>query len=154
MTFLERIALAMADHKTRYAIVGGYAVALHGAVRGTLDVDIAIDWNLANLKRATTALESLGLVSFLPLTADDVYRYRDEYIRNRNLLAWHFHNPDAGEEQVDLVINYDLKGRKTRKFPLAKCDVTVLSLDDLVRMKKASGRDQDLYDIEALKKLK
>jgi len=39
MTFLNQICNALQTNRVRYALVGGYAVALHGAVRGTVDVD-------------------------------------------------------------------------------------------------------------------
>lgn len=39
MTFLNQICHALQTNRVRYALVGGYAVALHGAVRGTVDVD-------------------------------------------------------------------------------------------------------------------
>jgi hypothetical protein len=43
MLFIEKTCKALAESGVRYAIVGGYAVALHGAVRGTMDVDIAVN---------------------------------------------------------------------------------------------------------------
>ena len=42
MTVLERICTALREAGVRYAVVGGYAVALHGAVRGTVDIDVAV----------------------------------------------------------------------------------------------------------------
>jgi hypothetical protein len=59
-------------------VVRGYAVALHGAVRGTVDIDLVLRWDLRNLESAATGLGSLGLVSRLHVTAEDVYRFRDE----------------------------------------------------------------------------
>jgi hypothetical protein len=52
------------------------------------------------------ALGECGLVSRSPIGAQDVYHFRDEYIRNRNLIAWNFYNPQAQAQQVDLLINY------------------------------------------------
>ena len=40
MTALEKVCAALAQAKLRFAIVGGHAVALHGAVRGTVDIDL------------------------------------------------------------------------------------------------------------------
>jgi hypothetical protein len=40
--FLKRVCQAFTDNHVDYAIVGGYAVALHGAVRGTMDVDAVL----------------------------------------------------------------------------------------------------------------
>lgn len=153
MTFLNRICFALQQAGVRYAVVGGYAVALHGAVRGTVDIDFVINWNLKTLALAETALLGEGLVSRLPITAKDLYHYRQEYIKNRNLTAWNFYNPKDLSEQVDLIVTFDLKGKHTHKFETAGGVISVLPLRDLIRMKRASGRPQDLADVEALEKL-
>ena len=71
MSFLTRVAAALDAAGVRYALVGGYAVALHGAVRGTVDVDVILAWDQRTLRAAEKALVGLGLVSRLPITADD-----------------------------------------------------------------------------------
>src|SRR5688500_14848601 len=43
----------------RYVVVGGFALALHGAVRATKDVDILIEPSLENARRALQGLEEL-----------------------------------------------------------------------------------------------
>ncbi|NGP53191.1 nucleotidyl transferase AbiEii/AbiGii toxin family protein [Thioalkalivibrio sp. XN8] len=153
MTFLSRVCRALDDAGVRYAVVGGYAVALHGAVRGTVDIDFVLRWTLRDLEAAEAALGSLGLVSRLPVTAGDVFRFRDEYLRNRNLIAWNFYHPQDLSEQVDIVISEDLKGKRRVRMETLAGPVQVLSRKDLVAMKRASGRPQDLADVEALEKL-
>lgn len=154
MSFLARVGEALDAAGVRYAVVGGYAVALHGAVRGTVDIDIVLRWDLDNLERAERALESLSLVSSLPVTAQSVYQFRDEYIRNRNLIAWNFHNPRDLTEQVDIVINEDLKGKRTVNMQTRTGAIRILSRKDLIAMKRASGRPQDLADVDALERLR
>ncbi|MCE2459752.1 MAG: hypothetical protein J4F38_03115 [Pseudomonadales bacterium] len=153
MTSLERICAALRDAGVNYAIVGGYAVALHGAVRGTIDVDLVLRWTRQTLMAAEAALNGIGLVSRLPIGAEDVFAFRDEYIENRSLIAWNFHNPNDPLEQVDVVINYDLTGRRTKRFELPSGPIEVLSLADLIVMKRESGRPQDLEDVRALERL-
>ena len=154
MTFLEKICHALNQNKVGYVIVGGYAVALHGAVRGTLDVDIALRWTLRDLKKAEQVLNDLGLVSRLPISADDIFQFRDEYIKNRNLVAWNFYNPLNLAEQLDIIITYDAKGRRRESKKLASATVPVLNKQDLIEMKRRSGRPQDNADIDALEKIK
>lgn len=153
MMFLNELCAALERHGVRYALAGGHAVALHGAVRGTLDIDIAINWNLKNIRAAEKALQELGLVSRLPITADDVFRFRDEYIRNRNLVAWNFYHPGDTARLVDIVITQDLKGKRRHTLQTLLGPVHVLAIRDLIEMKRASGRPQDLADIEALEQL-
>ena len=154
MLFLNRVCSALADKGIRYAIVGGHAVALHGAVRGTVAVDIVLVWNLKSLQATEQLLNKIGLVSRLPVTADDIFLYRDEYIQNRNLIGWNFYNPDNLSEQVDIVITYDLKGRKFASIDTAAGKVRILGLQDLIEMKRSSGRPQDLEDVKALERLR
>ncbi len=151
--FIHDVCAVLNKAKIPYAIVGGYAVAFHGAVRGTVDVDIAINWTLDNLRNLEKALKTLGLVSLIPITADNVFYFRDEYIQNRHLIAWNFCDPVNPLNQVDIVITYDLKDASTDIFRTPLGDVKVLSLKDLVAMKKASGRPQDLEDVKALEKI-
>ena len=151
--FLNELCRAFERNQVRYALAGGHAVALHGAVRGTMDIDIVINWNLRNLRAAETTLQGLGLVSRLPVTADDVFLFRDEYVRNRNLIAWSFHHPEDASRLVDLVITYDLKGKRRRTLQTLGGSVHVLGIRDLIGMKRASGRPQDLADVEALEQL-
>ena len=153
MLFLNRICSTLTDKGVRYAIVGGHAVALHGAVRGTVDVDIALAWNQKTVRAAEQALRNIGLVSRLPVTADDVFQFRDEYVQNRNLIGWNFYNPDNPTEQVDIVITYDLKGKKLNKISTSQGTIRILSKKDLIKMKQNSGRPQDLEDVRALEAL-
>lgn len=59
--FLKRVVQALEKHKVHYAIVGGYAVALHGAVRGTIDIDLVISLNEKSFILAEAALLSIRL---------------------------------------------------------------------------------------------
>lgn len=154
MSFLTRVGHALSSAGVRYALVGGYAVALHGAVRGTVDVDVIVAWDLRSLQAAEKALQHMGMVSRLPISAADVFSYRDEYIRNRNLIGWNFYNPRDLTEQVDIIISEDLKGKKTQRMETADGPVRVLSRRDLITMKRASGRPQDLEDVHALERMK
>lgn len=152
--FINRVCQALEQQKVRYAIVGGYAVALHGAVRGTMDVDIVINWDLNSLRKTEKALNGIGLVSRLPLIADDVFNFRDEYVTNRNLVAWNFYHPGDISQQVDIIITYDLKSKGRKRVHTRSGLLQVLTLADLIRMKRESGRPQDIEDAKALEELR
>ncbi|MFT7525552.1 MAG: hypothetical protein ACI9LY_000688 [Arenicella sp.] len=150
MTFLETICRAFEEAKVPYAIVGGHAVALHGAVRGTVDIDFIITWTKKTLLSAENALNKLGLVSRLPINANDVFEFRDEYMNTRNLIAWNFYHPLDLSKQVDIVISHDLKSMKTKSVTAGSTRVKVLSINHLIDMKREAGREQDIADIKAL----
>ena len=48
---------------------------------------MTLTWKLISLGAAEKVLQSLGLVSRLPINAADVFRFRDKYLNNRNLIA-------------------------------------------------------------------
>ena len=150
ITFLERVCRALQHAGVDYAVVGGQAVALHGVVRGTVDVDVVLRWTQEMLEKAAAALAAMGLVSRIPVTAQDVFEQRDHYIENRNLLAWNFYDPDSPIDEVDIIISYDLAGKGVKRLQLSSATVAVLAVHDLIEMKRSSGRPQDLADAEAL----
>lgn len=151
--FIHDVCISLEKANIPYAIVGGYAVALHGAIRGTIDIDIVIHWTLKNLENVEKAFNELGLVSLIPIDSKSLFHFRDEYIQNRNLIAWNFYDPNNPVNQIDIIINYDLKNAHTKTINTSSGKLRVLSLNDLIAMKRASGRPQDLEDIKALESL-
>ena len=151
--FILKIIKILKKYKVPYALVGGHAVALHGAVRGTIDIDIITKWNLKNLKLIELALNEINLFSRLPISAEDLFNFKDEYIKNKNLIAWNFINHNNPSELVDIIITFDLTNRSVKKIMVKDESINILSKKDLIEMKKISGRKQDLIDIDALEKL-
>lgn len=151
--FLVRLARALDHHKVPYAIVGGYAVALHGAIRGTVDIDLVLNLSSESFERAEAALESCGLVSRIPVTAQEIIAFRQEYMTKRNLLAWSFYDPKNPALVVDIVLTEDLRKLKTVKKEVAGYPIKVLGVSDLIKMKERSGRPQDLEDARALRQI-
>ncbi len=138
--------------KLNYAVVGGYALALHGIVRATMDVDLVINLTLQDFELAEALLAKLGLNSRLPIRAQDLIKMRVEYIENRNLIAWSFVDYKNPSRQVDILITNDARNMETEKISVAGRKIKVVSLNELLAMKIKSGRDQDLIDIQNIKK--
>lgn len=151
--FLLRVCKRLAEHEVPYAVVGGHAVALHGAPRGTLDVDVVIEHSLSAFESAEDALRSLGLAPYLPLTAKYVFEHRDQLQRERNLVAWSFVNKSNPMEIVDIVIAYDLRSLDTEKKTVAHTAIQVVTIESLTKMKHQTDRPQDIADAEALERL-
>ena len=149
---LQKLILALQREKINYMIVGGYAVNFHGYSRNTVDIDLVIKFTLSNLKKIEKLLNEMNLISKLPIDAVSLYKFRDEYINNRNLLAWNFYNPDDPTSQIDILIIHDTSEFKSEKFRVGDLEVKVISKKDLIVMKKQSGRDKDLLDIKELTK--
>jgi predicted nucleotidyltransferase len=149
---LKELVKALSSEKINYMIVGGYAVNFHGYSRNTVDIDLVIKFSLSNLKKVEILLEKMGMISRLPIDAVSVYKFRDEYIKNRDLIAWNFYNENNPTEQVDILITHDVSDFKSEKFRVGQQEFKVISKDDLIKMKKKSGRDKDLLDIKELTK--
>lgn len=134
-----------------YAVVGGYALALHGLVRATMDVDFVLSLKQNDFELAEKALSAIGLQSRLPIRAQDVIKMRKEYIENRNLIAWSFVDSKNPSRQVDVLITKDLKDLKVEKISVGGRKISVASLKDILKMKEEAGRPQDLVDIKNIK---
>jgi len=153
MSLLEKICCCFNQRRISYAVVGGYAVALHGAPRGTLDIDFIVSLDEGTFLKVEAALLSMGFQCRIPVNAHEVFQFRKEYIENRNLIAWSFYNPANLSEVVDIIITENLDDCKTTEIKLSNFKLKILSRADLIRMKKRSGRKQDLADIAALEGL-
>jgi len=148
---LFEIVTSFEKSKLKYAVVGGYALALHGLVRATMDVDFVISLKLNDFELAEKALGDIGLQSRLPVRAQDIIKMRKEYIENRNLVAWSFVDYKNPSRQVDILITKDLKDLKVEKISVSGRKINVASLQDLLKMKTEAGRPQDLIDIKNIK---
>ena len=151
--FIKNVSQSLQQHGVQFAVVGGYAVSLHGAVRGTVDLDLVLAWNRDNLEKAVQALQSLGLKSHLPLNTNTVFTERDSLIRDKNLIAWTFYNPNNLTEQVDLIIDFDMTCCAIDNIQIGNISIPVLNKQDLIIMKEKAGRPQDVADIAALRSL-
>lgn len=139
--------------KVSYALVGGYALALHGVVRATMDVDFILTLTQSDFEAAERALARIGLKSRLPIRAQDVIKMRKEYIEKRNMVAWSFVDYSNPSRQVDLLITKDLKKVKTQKISVGGRKIVVATAQELLKMKEEAGRPQDLLDIQNLKEV-
>lgn len=148
--FLLKVCAALNAKKIPYAVVGGYAVALHGAVRGTVDLDLILSLDEPTYVLAEQIFKSLGLQSRLPVDGHKVFQFRKEYIQQKNLVAWSFFDPVHAINQLDIIITHDAKKMDVDTLKIHGVIVKVVSLPDLIKMKKASARAQDLEDVKAL----
>ncbi len=151
---IEKVCKQLTKKKIPFAVVGGYAVALHGAVRGTIDLDLVIKFSEQIFENTEIALKEIGFESRLPVQAKEIFQFRKEYIENRNLIAWSFYNPHNLSEVVDIIITHNLDDMKTVKKRSGKLQIPIVTIDDLIDMKKSTRREQDKADIKSLEKLK
>ena len=160
MALFEPILAALDGAGVRSVVVGGVATVLHGHPRLTVDLDLAIDLRSDQPARAIRALTGLGLVPALPVDpmgfADAALRA--EWVETRNLTVFSLHDPDDPLRRVDLFaedpIPFDELWERAVDVRLQEVVAHVASIDDLIAMKRVTGRPQDVADIDALEKIK
>jgi hypothetical protein len=155
----EPLLRALVDHRVAFIVVGGYAVAAHGYVRATKDIDICPDPSDPNLENLAAALVELDAE---PIGLDDFSA--DEFDLQPDLegLRWggnwtlrtKFGRLDVLQHIKGLA--EDGGGWKelsrhavTRDFLGHQC--LFCSYEDLVAMKRGAGRPQDEIDVKSLK---
>lgn len=153
---LQRVLGALERAGVRYLVVGGVAVVLHGYLRATVDLDLVVSLEPANARRAVEALRELGFVPRVPVAieqfADPAERRR--WVEEKNATVFTLWHPTTPGFVIDLFVEepFDFEARYDRaaKARLGELEVTVLSVEDLIEMKRAAGRARDLEDVEAL----
>ena len=135
-----------------FVVVGGIAVQAHGYIRGTGDVDVVPRPSLLNLSRLAEALAGLEAEV---LRATSPVNVSDPQLLKRAPLVPLL----TRSGRLDLIniehlagapSSYDELRRRALVVDLDGIEIPVAGLDDLVRMKRAAGRPQDLTDIGAL----
>jgi hypothetical protein len=138
------IIQALSEYEVDYVLIGGLAVQTHGHPRTTQDLDLIPEPSAENLERLQMALGALG--------ARRVGRTKPEPIEipRRGILEL---DTDAGGVDVHLSPPGAAPYTELRARALdVQLDtvVPVVGRDDLIGMKRASGRPIDRSDIAAL----
>lgn len=154
----DELLLALQDANVRFVIIGGVAVAVHGYVRATTDLDIVPDPDSANLVRLASLLRQIGArhVGIGDVQADEFpYDPTDpaqlaqgaNFRLDTDLGALDIMQWVAGLEGDPI---YPALARRAVSVAFRGRPVLVCGLADLRAMKQAAGRSQDLLDLEEL----
>lgn len=121
-----------------------------------MDVDLTLAMDHANLQRFLKAVTRLKLKPILPvpLVALCDEAQINEWIRTKRLLAFSPHSPTGTLPTVDILVRPKVPFEKMRRGCIEKdlngVTVCFASVDDLIALKKGTGRKQDASDIKAL----
>jgi hypothetical protein len=157
---LEAILHALNDAQVRYLIVGGLAVAAHGYGRLTFDVDLVVQLQPDNVRRALDALASLGyrpLVPVPPAAFADAAN-RAKWIREKNMVVFQLHSEAHRETRIDLFVmepfDFDEEHAQAKLGELHPgLSAPFIRIETLIRMKESAGRPKDLEDLRQLRSL-
>jgi uncharacterized NAD-dependent epimerase/dehydratase family protein len=153
---LERVFAALEARGARYLVVGGVAVVLHGHPRFTADLDLVLGLDPQNLELAIAALEGLGFRPRAPVRLAEFVspETRRDWVSEKGMVVLSLFSPELPATEVALFASepfrFDAAYARALRADLGTTTVTVASLDDLIALKRAAGRPQDLEDVEAL----
>ncbi len=141
---LATVCRLLNEGDVKYVVVGGFAVALHGVVRATKDVDVLIEPTLANAGRALKALEGLtwGVSRQLDpavIVANPITVIGDDPRVDLLTLAWSVRYADAAP--------------RAQRVEIDGVEIPFADLDTLIRTKQ-TDRFQDRADVESLEQVK
>lgn len=160
MTLYDDVYAALAAADVRFVVVGGMAVVLSGHVRTTIDLDLVVDLAPEPAQRAMMALTELGFRPRVPVAPLDFAdpRIRQDWIDTKHMQVLSFNDPQRIAREVDVFVAYpmDFERLVAAAVPVQVGEqvIPVASIDDLLAMKRASGRPQDLADADALERLR
>ena len=159
MIFYEEIFRAFQKEKVEYVLVGGIAVNLLGSMRSTADLDILVEMSDDNLKKIVKILKRQGYRVKQPVDPMKIAdrKTRDGWIKKKHMKAFNFYKENELKE-VDIIIESPVSFEEAKRGAVRiKADdltLSVISIDNLIKMKRKTGRAVDKLDIEELKKIK
>jgi len=129
-------------HGVEFLVVGAHALAAHGLVRATKDLDVWVRPDASNAQRVIAALKAFG-APLHDLTVEDlaqpglIFQIGVEPIR------------------IDVInridgVTFDEAWPDRMRARFADQSVPVLSRHHLIQNKRAAGREQDLLDVKWL----
>ena len=128
--------------RIKYLLIGGYAVGYYGYPRATADMDIWIAVSEDNAKKMTQVIKEFGMDT--PELNENFFLKPGKMVR-------------IGYPPIRIEILTEVSGVKFEKCYARRKEVKIdgvtvklISLADLLKNKKASGRYKDLNDLENL----
>jgi hypothetical protein len=145
---------ALARHEVDYVIIGGIAIQAYGGQRVTRDLDVVIATSTKNVTRLAAALSDLDARILGPNGE------RSRSVPSASLLGssdqWHLVTDHGLLDVLTLPVHLGSFGEvraRAHEVTLGELTVPIAHREDLLRMKRAAGRPQDLADVRLLESL-
>ena len=138
---LQDVFKSFQQHEVRYIVIGGVASVLYGVPRVTFDLDILIEATTENAERLLIALVEAGFGTATLTNAEDVVAHEITVFNDRVRIDVQTSTPGVSFEDAWLR-------RKTITYQGQ--DFYILSKEDLIASKRASGRQVDIEDVRLL----
>jgi len=130
-------------NKVKYLLLGGWAVGIYGYPRATADMDILIAIDDDNLNNLQKALHEFGA----PTVKKELFKEKGNVFRiGRSPIRIELINEASG-------INISECYKRRNIITIDNVPISLISKEDLIKNKKASGRAKDLADVENLESI-
>lgn len=138
------VLIALVRSRARFLVVGAHALAVHGYPRATVDIDIWVEPSPENAQRVWNALAAFGA----PL--DDLGIQVQDFTRT-DVVAQFGLPPN----RIDILtgvsgLTFEEAWAARLEAPVEEIQVPVLGLSELLKNKRAAGRDRDRADVKGL----
>lgn len=142
------LLVCLSDAGAEFMVIGGFAVAHHGHVRATKDIDVFVRPTAENAGKVMRALEVFGA----PLAALDIDA--DDFATPGKVVQL-----GVPPLRIDLLtaataLDFDDASRTTGRLDVDGRLIPIIGFDDLIKNKRAAGRPQDLADVDSLERLR
>ena len=129
--------------RIEYLLIGGYAVGYYGYPRATADMDIWIAISKENARKVTEAMKDFGVNT--PALSEGIFLEPGKIIRMG-------YPPIRIEVLTEISgVNFKRCYARREEIKIDGIKIKMISLGDLLKNKKASGRHKDLNDLENLR---
>jgi predicted nucleotidyltransferase len=140
---LALVARILNEHRLEAVLIGNMAAALHGAPVTTVDIDFFFRRTPGNLKKLKAVAESLGAVILRPYyPVSELFRLqRERDGLQLDFMGW-----------IDGVKSYESVRGRASAFDVGGHPLLACALEDVIRSKRAAGRDKDKAVLDILEK--
>jgi len=139
---LQGVFESLQRHNVKYVVIGGIAAILHGVPRATFDLDLLIEPTESNAQRLLDAFAEAGLGTAALTSPSDILGHEITIFKDKVRVDVQTSTPGLVFEEAwarRLTLMYQGQG------------FHIVSRDDLIASKLASGRPVDLEDVRLLK---
>jgi predicted nucleotidyltransferase len=140
---LALLARVLNEHRLEAVLIGNMAAALHGAPVTTVDVDFFFRRTPRNLKKLKAVAGNLGAVILRPYyPVSELFRLqRERDGLQMDFMGW-----------IDGVKSYESVRARASTFDIGGHPLLVCALEDVIRSKRAAGREKDSAVLDILEK--
>lgn len=141
---LQDVFRSFQQHEVKYVVIGGIASVLHGVPRATFDLDILIEATAENAQRVLRAFLDAGLGTSSLTSVEELLAHEITMFKDRVRVDVQTSTPGLTFEEA---------WARRRVVSYQGQDFFIVSREDLIRTKRAAGREVDLEDVRLLEEV-